>query len=319
MSQFVFGASTSPRFTIWQDYPPMPSPNTSPVKSNSTDSVSTAFAQAAAPRRIFSLAISKDGIELRPEREANALNNRVIRTFSNVSFAKVKFVGCSGYALSSVKQNYVQKGFTFENIKFAFAGASNSGLKENSCWFVEASAMEQNGFYSKLGDFSDLLKTGIGKLFCRIALCFGDSLPTITLQSDEFTDIQDVRNKKQQLYTDGAGIIVQSKMEQIAAMLKLNYVPSVIQVRVAGCKGCLVAYPDDCKLIKDLRKGNPKTAVFVRKSMIKFKSSYWTIDVLNWSKQRRTNLNRMLLSCVYTLLPAEHQADFEQVRTLICN
>ena len=77
---------------------------------------------------------------------------------------------------------------------------------------------------------------------------------------------------------------------QVAREISLNYVPSAIQIRFAGCKGVLTLDPT----LPD------KTAVF-RPSMRKFESPHRRLEVLQTSRPQPAFLNHQLIMLLSNL------------------
>jgi RNA-dependent RNA polymerase len=83
-------------------------------------------------------------------------------------------------------------------------------------------------------------------LLARIGQAFTSTTPTIKIHKKNIQDIDDILKKNIQdideninfCFSDGVGFISNSFAEKISKeYLKLNFVPSLFQVRIGGIKG----------------------------------------------------------------------------------
>lgn len=190
--------------------------------------------------------------------------------------------------------------------KYVYLAASNSGIKSGSCYCIDEELWAE--VIQGLGSFDKAMKDGINKLQSRIGLIASTSISSVDLKDDELVDIEDIVNIEGDYsyeLTDGAGILTQDLAQRIALSASLDEVPSVFQIRVAGYKGVVVAYPDDSDIINKLRQrpGAENAHLFLRPSMKKFESNSRSISVLNYSRRMRGNLTRQLLTMLHDLTP----------------
>jgi RNA-dependent RNA polymerase len=75
-------------------------------------------------------------------------------------------------------------------------------------------------------------------LLARIGQAFTSTTPTIKIHKENIQDIDDIFDENKNCFSDGVGFISNSFAEKISKeYLKLNFVPSLFQVRIGGIKG----------------------------------------------------------------------------------
>lgn len=128
-------------------------------------------------------------------------------------------------------------------------------------------------------------------------ICFVEDLqPTDTLDDSTYNDanLTFPTGKLGEPMSDGCCKISRWAMTEIARLLGLAYVPSVIQARIFGAKG--VWYIDDDVL--DPNGKRPETLIWIAKSQVKVKQTLeeddskekLTINVVAWSKPARPSV-----------------------------
>ncbi|XP_028415349.1 uncharacterized protein LOC114538372 [Dendronephthya gigantea] len=149
--------------------------------------------------------------------------------------------------------------------RYTFFAHSASQLRSRVCLLYNnnPNVGKAEDIISKFGDF-DKIKTS-AKRAARIGLLLSTAGKTVELKDEDISRIGDVE-RKGYTFTDGCGYISPGVAQQVVTCLGISEkfkhqkypFPSVLQVRLLGCKGVLALKPS-------LEKG-----VEVRKSMEKF-------------------------------------------------
>ncbi|CAF3845173.1 unnamed protein product [Rotaria sordida] len=88
-------------------------------------------------------------------------------------------------------------------------------------------------------------------------------------------------------FTDGCGLISLGLAQEVAEKIGLSSdIPSVFQIRMAGCKGVLMIDPESSD--KDYY-------VKIRESMVKFPSDDWTLNICDYSRPMPLSLNNQII------------------------
>jgi RNA-dependent RNA polymerase len=135
-----------------------------------------------------------------------------------------------------------------------------------------------------LGDFSTL--THPGKYLARLGQCFSSTRCAYQIPPDvNVYEIDDIE-KNGYTFTDGIGLISRDIMDEIKTLLRKPHEPiCALQVRLSGCKGMLVIFEDP----------NIRRTILVRKSMIKFYSPDWQIEICAESRYNPAKLNKQVI------------------------
>jgi RNA-dependent RNA polymerase len=216
-------------------------------------------------------------------------------------------------------EDMITNGFILNNNdEYEFLAYSNSGLRENKCWFwkVDSSAEKlctAMDLISELGSFGEI--ADIGKCGARLGQCFSATLSTINVTRNEIEVIPDFTNDKY-CFSDGCGRISAEMATRIATSLNLvdeetinnarscislveiGVVPSAFQVRLGGVKGVLAVHPTLPYL-----KNDRVVHIQVRPSMVKFRTSpgNLTLDVVTWPVAKSGRLNRQFIPLLIDL------------------
>ncbi|CAB9515626.1 RNA-dependent RNA polymerase 1 [Seminavis robusta] len=229
-------------------------------------------------------------------------------------------------SLSTRIKTLLLKGIKINGATYRFLAYSSSQLKELSVWMV----CPEDGWYAEamrdsMGDFS-MCKTP-SKYAARIGQCFsttvetrghtgigGDRTSNLRVK-DDLDDINTFNSATGEWmeHSDGAGII---RKDVLAALVStFPFGPkepshvSVIQIRLGGAKGVLVGW--DFKTLpggvnfphRDLHPGVKQFQssdlqncdVFLRRSMVKFKALYDTLEVVSIGSHVPYYLNRNVI------------------------
>jgi hypothetical protein len=124
------------------------------------------------------------------------------------------------------------------------------------------------------------------KLSSWLSLFFTASLPTVAVPQHQVATIPDIEEGPH-CFTDGAGLILQKLADAIVQKLRLAAAPSAFQIRYAGCKGVVVAYPS-----------YSSSPLALRPSMKKFDSAHTSLEVVSWSPRHPAMLNQHIAACL---------------------
>ncbi|ORD99367.1 RDR1 [Hepatospora eriocheir] len=276
--------------------------------------------------------------------EQSIETNRILRYFDNDKFIRVSFRDenlTSKYKNDDTINNdcvydyfrsIMLNGIFIGNRKYFFLIMTNSQMHEHTAWFVSIyydykldRLVGADYIKDWLGEFKNIKV--MGKYAVRIAQFFSSTTPTIDVE--KYITIPDIE-KNGYCYTDGIGLCNGKIMYEVKNKLKLNFLPSALQIRFAGCKGVIVyhSFLDDInennKELKDWlirndlkfnnlifnSKLNPNELVsdklsndesknfidlIVRSSMNKFNSSHRNLEVCRPAKSNEFFLNRQII------------------------
>ncbi|KCZ75371.1 hypothetical protein H311_03654, partial [Anncaliia algerae PRA109] len=226
-------------------------------------------------------------------------SNRILREFMLDKFIRYNFreEDCNNQIMkrseydSSLVFDYfrkvLQEGIYLGKKKYFFLAMSSSQLRQHSCLFMtpyfNTTLIGPDYIRSWMGDFSSV--HNIGKCAARLGQCLSTTVPTLKVQ--DFTVEEDlvVNNYN---FTDGIGKISFSFAQKVATKLRLNFVPSALQIRFAGFKGVLAL----C---------NIKEEIVLRESMKKFESSHRILEVILFSQRKPCFLNRQVVLILESL------------------
>ena len=192
-------------------------------------------------------------------------NNRLIHILKDTN----KFLACS-IDLLKVSKKYTKEilkhGFSINKEKYNFFAYSKSNLKACSCLFYQEKLEKMPEIMNKFGKFDKF--QDISKKAARLSLLFSSSESVLYLKNEQIKVIDDIMIEKV-CFSDGCGFISRQMAKEINKKLnfKEDYLPTVYQIRIQGCKGIL--------LLNDEYKGKE---IILRNSMIKFEAMP---DILN--------------------------------------
>lgn len=235
------------------------------------------------------------------------LTNRILRHYSDLSdrFLRVQFtdeisVGKIWSDQGSVKSDelYLRvlrtllNGIVVANRHYKILAWSNSQFREHGAFFFcETDHVTCDDIREWMGDLKHI--RSVGKYAARMGQCFtttrqvsGISVPKIT----PITDIERRVDGRLWNFTDGVGKISPFIARMIAHEQNMADVPSCFQVRMGGCKGVLVVWPDV-----------PPNEVHIRPSQQKFTAPYNGLETIKVSGFSQATLNRQvipILSCL---------------------
>ncbi|CAF1045461.1 unnamed protein product, partial [Didymodactylos carnosus] len=182
---------------------------------------------------------------------------------------------------------------------YKFIGSSTSQLKELSFWFIllpdNMKTVDQA--IASLGEFATIKNLAthvarVGQFFSttktvEINLTFIDQNKPTKNQRYYACRIDDIERNNYN-FTDGCAKISLGLAAEVAQKLKLekDNIPSAYQVRVAGCKGMLAI---------DYESNQNDFYIKVRKSMKKFDSPHWNLEICDWSRPMPLSLNNQVI------------------------
>ena len=176
-----------------------------------------------------------------------------------------------------VMYDFLKKGLSIrENGKiknFIFFGHSASQLREATCILYDATLGKHEDILQEFGHFEKILT--VSKRAARMGLLLSSSKPTVDMLYDDVERIDDIEFGGHN-FTDGCGFVSLEVAKKITEKLNIvdNYsylqlgVPSAYQIRLLGCKGMLILFP------------NLQNGVQIRPSMEKFKWNHVDSNML---------------------------------------
>ncbi|OMO70271.1 RNA-dependent RNA polymerase, eukaryotic-type [Corchorus capsularis] len=178
-------------------------------------------------------------------------------------------------------RSLLKEGLQIGGKKYDFLAYSASQVRKSSLWMFVCNGGESSSHIRDwMGDFSKMKNAS--KAAARMGQCFSSSLGSIQLDFHEVEGIDDVEDKEFN-FSDGIGRISMRFGEDLAKACSLDNSPSAFQIRYAGVKGVVSVHPTSTKKMS------------IRPSMVKFHSTYQTVDVLSWSKAKPFFLNQQLI------------------------
>ncbi|KAI6197272.1 RNA-directed RNA polymerase [Aphelenchoides besseyi] len=184
------------------------------------------------------------------------LTNRFIRVaFRDDDFTRIR-PNIGAKFIQVFVMNALKEGITVASRRFNYLGSSNSQMREQGCYFIEANDKEISEFRQKLGAFS---VDSVPKLMARFGQCFtqsyalGEEMPR-----EKYANMPDFvggRDSNNEPYTfsglfskvtyhihgfcsDGVGCMSYEFARAIAKSMNMgDCVPSCLQSRFRGFKG----------------------------------------------------------------------------------
>lgn len=236
------------------------------------------------------------------------LTNRVLRKYSDLTdrFLRVQFSDemTFGKIFSSPQNSkkddnlYIRvhrvmsNGIIIGDRCYRFLAFSNSQFRENGAFFFcETDHVTCDSIRNWMGDFQHI--RSVGKYAARMGQCFtttrqvsGISVPKIR----QISDIERNADGRVWSFTDGVGKISSFLARMIANERSLPEVPSCYQMRMGGCKGVLVVWPDV-----------PPSEVHIRPSQEKFKAVYNGLEIIKTSSYSHATLNKQVIPILLAL------------------
>jgi RNA-dependent RNA polymerase len=171
---------------------------------------------------------------------------------------------------------------------FEFLAFGNSQFRENGAYFFSSPNDELtcDTIRNWMGNFSHI--DNVAKLAARYGLCFSTTR-AIGSSGERVAKIPDVMGNNWN-FTDGVGKISGYLMSRIQTALKLEYLPSVVQFRMAGNKGILTMWPDVAL-----------QWIHIRDSQMKFDAKYSGLEVIKVSQYSTATLNRQVIAILSAL------------------
>ncbi|KAL2291657.1 hypothetical protein FJTKL_11879 [Diaporthe vaccinii] len=235
------------------------------------------------------------------------LTNRILRKYSDLNdrFLRVQFTDeiTFGKIFSSQDSNkddnlyirvhrVMQNGISIGDRHYRFLAFSNSQFRENGAFFFcETDHVTCDSIREWMGDFRHI--RSVGKFAARMGQCFtttrqvnGISIPNIR----KIDDIERQTGDHTWNFTDGVGKISDFFAKLIASERDLPETPSCFQMRMGGCKGVIVVWPDV-----------PPSEVHVRPSQEKFKAVYNGLEIIKTSAFSHATLNKQVIPVLVAL------------------
>ena len=191
----------------------------------------------------------------------------------------------------------VKKGFFLCGRKYQFLAFSSSQFRDASAWFFAGNKMvNAHKIRRWMGQFPT---QNVAKFAARMGQCFSSTFLTLAVPKEKVVMLPDVI-RNEYVFSDGCGRIAPEFALKVSKSLKLDHTPSLYQIRYAGCKGVVAAWPIGSPLRHQYDLG-------VRDSMHKFDSDHTELEVIGWSKYLPCYLNRQII-CLLSTLQVENSA-----------
>ncbi|ROW10512.1 hypothetical protein VMCG_02136 [Cytospora schulzeri] len=236
------------------------------------------------------------------------LTNRVLREYSGLNdhFLRVQFTDelTFGKIYSSPQNSkkddnvylrvhrVLSNGIIVGGRRYRFLAFSNSQFRENGAFFFcETDHDTCDTIRNWMGDFQHI--RSVGKYAARMGQCFtttrrvrGISVRTIR----HIADIERNMDGRVWSFTDGVGKISSFLATVIANERNLLESSSCFQMRMGGCKGVLVVWPDV-----------PPGEVHIRPSQEKFEARYKALEIIKTSSYSHATLNKQIIPILSAL------------------
>lgn len=235
------------------------------------------------------------------------LTNRILRKYSDLNdrFLRVQFTDevTFGKIFSSQDSNkddnlytrvhrVMQNGIIIGDRRYRFLAFSNSQFRENGAFFFcETDHVTCDSIREWMGDFRHI--RSVGKFAARMGQCFTTTRQVNGISISRIRQIDDIQQQTGDHvwnFTDGVGKISVFFAKLIASERDLPETPSCFQMRMGGCKGVIVPWPDV-----------PPSEVHVRPSQEKFKAVYNGLEIIKTSAFSHATLNKQVIPVLVAL------------------
>lgn len=258
------------------------------------------------------------------------LTNRVLRKYSDLMdrFLRVQFTdeltfgkiwSCQGSRQSDDLYTRVLRvllnGVKVGDRHYKILAWSNSQFREHGAFFFCANDhVTCDDIRDWMGDLKHI--RSVGKFAARMGQCFTTTRQLSGISVPRIVGIKDIQHESDgQIweFADGVGKISPFLAQMIAHEQNMMDTPSCFQMRMGGCKGVLVVWPDV-----------PANEVHIRPSQEKFKAPYNGLEIIKVSSFSQATLNRQIipiLSClgvedqVFMELLEEELGEYEDAMT----
>ncbi|KAF2674406.1 RdRP-domain-containing protein [Microthyrium microscopicum] len=250
-------------------------------------------------------------------------SNRVLRKFREIEdrFLRIKFTEEDGGRLNSQMDSSnenvfdrvrraMTNGLFIGGRRYEFLGFGNSQFREHSAYFFAPQTLSNTTADLIRREFGDMASIRIVSKYCAR---HGQNFSTTRAISTGVTiktSLADV-NRNDRCFTDGVGKISLFLAKMIAAEFKLpnkiNDPPSVVQFRIAGCKGVLAVAPEV-----------QTSEIHIRPSQNKFEGRNLGLEVIRVSQFVSATLNRQII-LVLTALGVDGSAFIDMLKSMLAD
>jgi hypothetical protein len=266
-----------------------------------------------------------------PQPAQREASNRILRQciehkarFLRVTFVEENFGSVLSARSADIFERRIRPimrdGVCVAGRRFVFLAYSNSQLREQSCWFYDEAPRPPGDSESEcdpppsaeeirrsMGDLSEIKV--VGRHAARLAQGFSTTTCAPSVLPQQMEVEADVE-RGNYCFSDGIGLISERLAKNVAALLPSlvpafssslsiearcpDVTPSAFQIRLRGCKGVVVVWPEPYLRGKEL---------ILRKSMVKFEGSeiHQQLEVCSFSKPMPCYLNRQVITLLSTL------------------
>ncbi|KAJ7958770.1 RNA-dependent RNA polymerase [Quillaja saponaria] len=224
---------------------------------------------------------------LQPEVE---LSNRVLRRYKELSdrFLRVTFMDEGMQTINSNVLNYYVAPIVKEITSNYFP--QKTKLRDRSAWFfAEEKNVSCDAIRDWMGKFN---QKNVAKCAARMGQCFSSTYATVEVPLTQVNSMLPDIERNGYVFSDGIGTITPDLADEVAEILKLEYIsPCAYQIRYAGFKGVVACWPAEGDGIR----------LSLRPSMNKFQSHHTTLEICSWSRFQPGFLNRQIIILLLAL------------------
>uniref|UniRef100_A0A0N5A5A0 RNA-dependent RNA polymerase n=1 Tax=Parastrongyloides trichosuri TaxID=131310 RepID=A0A0N5A5A0_PARTI len=252
------------------------------------------------------------------------MTNRVVRKFGENSCIRIIFrdddggrIHIRGFyrtrtdeddknLISDFIINPLLNGITIANCKYNFLGWSNSQMRDHGAYFFkDTEALDPDTGTKKIFKIPDIRRwmgdftkcKSLPKMMARMGQCFTQTQPVMSLKDSDYIVVDDVyggynKDGSRYCFSDGCGTISMTMATALAEILKIDYVPSVFQIRFKGFKGIV-------SVDKTIGRNGETYSIKFRKSQMKFDMPVTNgeayLEVVKYSMPAVACFNRQLI------------------------
>lgn len=247
------------------------------------------------------------------------LTNRILRHYSDQTdrFLRVQFTDeltfgkiWSDQGSSKSDELYTRvlrvllDGLVIGDRHYKVLAWSNSQFREHGAFFYcGTDHVTCDDIREWMGDLKHI--RSVGKFAARMGQCFTTTRQVSGISVPKIVPVNDIERQtdgRSWNFTDGVGKISLFIAQMIAHEQDLLDVPSCFQMRMGGCKGVLVVWPDV-----------PPKEVHIRPSQQKFLAPYNGLETIKVSRFSQATLNKQLIP-ILNCLGVEDDAFMELLK-----
>lgn len=188
------------------------------------------------------------------------VSNRILRKFArfNDRFVRVTFVDEDGQSIFQAKSSCIfndrirlllSEDLMIAGYRYVFLAFSSSQLRTQSAWFYDEGPRYPNqqefvptadAIRASMGDLSSI--SVVGKYAARLGQGFSSTTPGASISQAECHTMPDIM-RNGYTFSDGIGVVSYDIARQVQKTMRLNHLPSAMQIRIGGSKGVVSLRP----------------------------------------------------------------------------